>query len=314
MRARLRAHSLALCVFWLTATLSSPLFAAQFPAPNAQAACARPSLKGAATVGGFAFATYRNDQSGLACFQVVRNGKVIFRRTNNNDGDYLIGQHPSPDLDWNVPDIPDGTDITGLNHPDLVVYSYTGGAHCCLLAWVFELAPQFRILATLDAEDSWPAYFADLDHSGHYYFKSEDWTFAYWPQSFAGSPVAPIILKFVRDGKGGGVFHLAVDKMRNPPPTPEEWKKSLVATRKTFADGAWPLSIGSTLWTTEMQLIYSGHSDLAWKFLKQAWPEAVPGKQKWLGDFCSRLKTSPYWPDLQRTLQDMPAACVAAKP
>jgi hypothetical protein len=128
--------------------------------------------------------------------------------------------------------------------------------------------------------------------------------------------VAPVILGFVADREGAGAYHLALNKMRKPAPTPTEWNKSLREARATFSpsNGPWPLFIGATLWTTEMRLIYSGHSDLAWKFLDKAWPASIPGKERWLGDFCSRLKTSPYWPDLKPTLRNTPPVCAAAKP
>jgi len=300
-----------------TFCLAIPAHGAQDPVADPQAACARANLTQSAIIDGFTFASYSSERTGEACFQVIRQGIVIFRRTNDNDGYYLIGQHPNrdPDLQWNVPNIPDGTDIVGLGDPDMVVYSYTGGAHCCLMTWVFQLQPAFRLLATLDAEDSWPAYFAAPNLDGHYYYFDDDWTFAYWPSSFAGSPVAPVILQFVPDGKGGGAYHLALGRMRKPPPTLAVWKKSLRKARATFlpSNGPWPLFIGATLWTTEMRLIYSGHSELAWKFLNQAWPATVPGKEKWLGDFCSRLKTSPWWPDLQPTIKNMPRVCAEAR-
>ncbi|HTV83106.1 MAG TPA: hypothetical protein VME18_10680 [Acidobacteriaceae bacterium] len=300
----------------LIGAVVTPQFACaqRFPASDPAVACSRANLEQSVTVDQLTFSSYHNEKEGTACFQAVRNGRILFRRTSDNDGDYLIGQRPNPRRCWNVPNISDGVDLTGLGHPDMVVCSYTGGAHCCLPAWVFELQPAFRRIAAIDAEDTWPAYFADVDHNGHYYFLSDDWTFAYWPNSFAGSPVAPIVLQFVPDGKGGGSYHLALEKMRKPAPTPAEWNKSLRHARAAFSNGPWPLFLGATLWTTEMRLIYSGHSDLAWKFLNEAWPAKIPGKQSWLGDFCSRLKTSPCWLDLQPSLRDTPAVCAAAKP
>jgi hypothetical protein len=290
--------------------------AQQFPVSNPAAACSQKNPEHSVTVDQLAFNSHHNERDGTACLQVIRDGGILFRRTNDNDGEYLVGQHPNPKRYWNVPNVPDGTDITGLGHPDMVVYGYTGGALCCLLTWVFEPQARFRLLATPDAEDGWPAYFPDPYHGGHYYYFAGDWTLAYWPSSFAGSPVAPMILKFVPNGKGSGGYHLALDKMRKPAPTATEWNKSLREARAAFSgsDGPWPLFGGATIWTTEMRSIYSGHSDLAWKFLNEARPAKIPGKQSWPGDFCSRLKTSPCWLDLQPGLRDTPAVCAAAKP
>jgi hypothetical protein len=153
MHAARYALLLSLGTFCLAFPGSAPALATQDPVSDPQAACARANLVSSTTLDGLTFASYRNGETGLACFQVTQRGKIIFRRTGNNADRYLIGQHPSrdPDDDWKVPYIPDGTDITGLGYPDLVVYHYTGGAHCCLLAWVFQLRPAFRLLATIDA-------------------------------------------------------------------------------------------------------------------------------------------------------------------
>ena len=195
----------------------------------------------------------------------------------------------------------------------MIVSQYTGGSHCCLLHYVFELEPEFKLLATLDAADSWPAYFADLDGDQHYYDLAQDWTFAYWPSSFAGSPSAPIVLQFVDDDKGGS-YHLALEKMRKPAPSTEEWEKTLHEARAPFKDDTWIEFMGATLWHPVLNFIYSGHSDLAWKLVDEAWAAKASDKNKWLRDFCSILKTSPHWLDLAASVKDPPPACAAAAP
>ncbi len=243
----------------------------------------------------------------------MQNGKVTFRRTLGNDGHYALGQ--PADKEWKVPPIVNGTDITGRGHPDMIVYFYTGGAHCCLMHYIFELEPQFKLLATLDARDTWPAYFADLDKNHHYYYMAEDWTFAYWWMSFAGSPFHSVVLHYVDDSKGGG-FHLAIDKMQAPAPTTEEWQKVLRDVRQELRLELQNIfnSLPNVLWQEVLDLIYTGHSDLAWKFLDEVGPGAQQGSYPDLAAFCSKLKSSPYWPDLAPTLQNPPPACANAKP
>jgi hypothetical protein len=287
------------------------LLKAQFPAENPAAACSRDHMKNTAKVGQFVFMSYSDKDAGTACLQILSDGKVIFRRTNDNGGDFIIGQPADKDL--KVTAIANGTDITGRGHPDMIVAHFTGGAHCCQMHYVFELEPTFRLLATLDAEDDDLAHFADLDSNHHYYYIAADWTFAYWPGSFAGSPSAPVVLQFVDDTKGGG-YHLALDKMHRPEPTPEEWRKSLRDARQTFATDSLWLDGGVTIWQTVLNLIYSGHSDLAWKFVDESWPAKTKGKNDGLDDFCSILKSSPYWPDIEPTVQNAPPACANAKP
>jgi hypothetical protein len=120
---------------------------AQIPPDNPKTACLHQVQ--VASIGELSFKAYKNDKTGDACLQVFRNGKVIFRRTLGNGGSYVLGQ----EKDENGPYIPDGTDVTGRGHPNMLVSFYTGGAHCCLLYYVFELEPELKLIATLDARD-----------------------------------------------------------------------------------------------------------------------------------------------------------------
>jgi hypothetical protein len=133
------------------------------------------------------------------------------------------------------------------------------------------LEPEFKLVAKLDARDTWPAYFTDLDHDAHYYYIAEDWTFAYWPGSFAGSPNHSVVLKFVDDANGGG-YHLALDKMTTPPPTPTIWAKNLedVRQEQQLEDTGWYNNLEGVLWQNILDLLYTSHSDLAWKFLEES--------------------------------------------
>jgi hypothetical protein len=272
--------------------------------------CAAHYLGHTATVDGFVFKTYWNVENEDGCLEVSRNGGIVFRESSKG-GEYTLGQPRN--RKYGVPKVANGTDLTGRGHPDMIVSNWSGGAHCCFTRYLFELEPVFKLLATFDDADAEFGHFVDLDQNQHYYYLADDWTFAYWPGCFACSPSAPITLQFVEDGKGGS-YHLALDKMHQPEPTPTEWGKSLQETRKTFSEPNWELFIGTTLWDTELKLIYAGHPDLAWKFLDEAWPAKAKGKSEWLGDFCSRLKTSPYWPDLEPVVRGAPSACTNAKP
>jgi hypothetical protein len=294
----------------------------QAVAENPNAACAAKHLKKSVIVDGYTFQSYRSDEG--ACLRVLRDGKEILRRTYNSgdsyDNGYTLGQSaktyhlgPKSGDTVKIPIVPNGADLTGLGHPDMIVRLYTGGAHCCTYHYVFELEPKFRLVALLDAADTDFAYFADLDHNRHYFYLTEDWAFAYWPGSFAGSPNAPIVLEYRKDEKGGG-FHLALDKMRKPSPGKKEWAEIMnylngeIAEQKAgYANG-----LSTVLWAEVLQLLYSGHEDLAWKLADETANRAKLKQD--LGDFCSILKTSQYWPDLKPSLKHIPPACEEAKP
>jgi len=297
----------------LVAMLILPLalHGAQYPALDAAKACSAKNKTDEVQLAGVVFRTYSEPNDG-ACLQVIRDGKVIFERTNDTGGLFTIGQ--AANKDWGWPAIANGTDITGRGHPDMIVSHYTGGAHCCTSDYVFELEPVFRLLATLDAEDSDGAYFSDLDHNHHYYYLANDWTFAYWRGSFADSPAPAVTLGFADNAKGGG-YGLALDKMERPAPTTAEWAKQVQEARAAFTgDNQFSGGIGSKLWGDMLDLIYTGHSDMAWKLFDGAWPGARVGKDQFLADFCSQLKTSPYWPGLKEGIQSAPPVCSMAAP
>lgn len=285
----------------------------QFPSKNPEQICSSSHLQDKVLFDGLELRSFKDDASGKACLQVVQSRKTLFQRTNDNNGSFTLGQKASED--GSIQAIPNGTNVTGDDRPEMIVSQWTGGAHCCRLDYVFQLRPEFKLLATLDAKDTDDAHFADLDQNGRYYYLAEDWTFAYWWESFAGSPVHSVVLEFVNDS-GGGAFHLAIQKMAKPAPSPVEWAKALSDVRNELElnRGNMANNLPNVLWQEVLDLIYTGHSNLAWKFLQQAGPGAQRGPYPDLADFCSKLKTSPYWVDLSKMMQDVPPTCSAAKP
>ena len=289
-------------VVWLAAAQA---IGAQGPAENPAAACAAKNQADAATVGQYLFKTYKSDDG--ACLEVTTGGKVVYSQSVDSYETYTLGQ--PGDAEEHIPEIANGTDVTERGQPDMIVSLFTGGAHCCRIHYVFELKPKFKLLATIqDAADGF-AYFTRDQGDAHYYFLTGDWTFDYWPSPSYGSPNAPIVLRFMEDAKGGG-FHLASEKMKKPAPTEKEWNEKLSDAQ----DALDPADVNSPaiLWDTVLNLIYTGHSDLAWKFVDAMGPKAQQKPFPSLADFCAILKQSPYWPDLEPTLKDMPAACANA--
>lgn len=306
-----RALAVACLAMWLLWPMRS--HAGQWPVRNPSRICNASHLAKAVLVDGVTFLSYKDDVSGEACLQVNKAGKLLFQLTNDNGGYFTLGQQASSD--GTVGHIKDGTDITGRGYPDMVVSQWTGGAHCCRIDYVFELRPKVRILAKLEAQDADESHFDDLDGNGRYYYVSADFTFAYWWQSFAGSPSHSVVLRFT-DGDDGGGYHLALDKMARPAPTESEWAASLTRVKHELElnDSNMANDLPDVLWQEVLDLIYTGHADLAWKFLTQVGPKAQQGSFPDLPSFCSTLKTSSYWADLRATMQGAPPSCLSAKP
>ncbi len=158
---------------------------------------------------------------------------------------------------------------------------------------VFEIGPQFRFLARIDAGHGDLSHFADLDGDRNLEFVGTDWTFAYWWTSFAESPAPEIILRFT-----AVKYRLAENLMRKPAPSEAELNREIEVIRndESWKDMQRP---PATLWGEMLDLIYSGNSAAAWRFFGKAWLAGVPGKDTALGDFKDQLAKSPYWPQIQ---------------
>jgi hypothetical protein len=96
-------------------------------------------------------------------------------------------------------------------------------------------------------------------------------------------------------------------------PSPAQWSREVAVVHTAVSKSAVD-DIGQSLWGVALDLIYTGHSDLAWKFVDASGLRAQQKPFPALSDFCSLLKKSPYWPDLAPTLQNPPLACAVAKP
>ncbi len=181
-----------------------------------------------------------------------------------------------------------GADITGDGIPNLVISEWTGGGHCCYFFHVFELGEDFRHIQTIDAGHSDLADFRDVNGDRALEFPLFDWTFAYWRTSFAGSPAPRVILKY-----NGEYFAPSADLMRQPGLTVEE----LVETARSFKSSEeWASEPPPVeLWSTMLNLIYTGNMEQAWTLFDLTWPEGVDGKDQFREEFKLRLARSPYW-------------------
>jgi len=290
-------------------------------APSAEAGSGSPAEShdcnakdesGALTIRGYSFRVYGGEEK--TCLKVFHAGKQVYRM-DEEGGSFTLGRIGDASSPGGV--VP-GTDVTGRGHPDVLVSYFSGGAHCCFELLLFELEPQFTLIANIGLGNSDESVFKrDVRHpeDKRYRLETADQTFAYWHTSFAESPLTPVLLEAADDGKGGVRFRLAVDKMRKPAPTEDQWRRAdLKAARAALQPGTGfeNYYAGSDLWRVMLDRIYAGQEEWAWKTVDTAWPAKKPGKDAFLKDFCGTLHLSPYWPDLQPTVTHAPQACVEA--
>jgi hypothetical protein len=234
-------------------------------------------------------------------FEILKDGKSVYVQKAKVKGEkFFIGTMYKDDPD--AARIKMGMDITGDGQPDLVISEYTGFANCCLVLHIFEIGPTFRKIGTIDAGfgDSGPHFLPPDKESKSpgLAIQIHDWTFANWNTDFADSPAPKVLLRFTDNA-----YRVAPDLMRTPVPDAADLAARANAVRSyapSAKGGEWPdAKVSPNLWGTMLDLIYSGHADGAWKFLDQAWPPKVQGKDAFARDFRAQLAKSPYWPAVE---------------
>ena len=192
-------------------------------------------------------------------------------------------------------------DVDGDGREELILESYSGGAHCCFSYLIFSLGEAPALMARFEALDS-GAMLKDDDGDGIIEFHSQDMAFAYFGAPFATSVRVPIVVVY-----DNGAFHLAEHFMRRPAPSEDEWEKRAGGVRAdsgnkevmdmTFDSEEWG-RVPPSLWRNMLDFIYSGNGELAWEFLDELWPGDKPGKDAFRKDFEAQLARSAYYDDI----------------
>jgi hypothetical protein len=90
-----------------------------------------------------------------------------------------------------------GRDIDGSGYPNVIIESYSGGAHCCFETLVYDLAETLvPIGLPASPGGNAPGEFVDLDGDSVLEFQTCDDSFAYAYCSYAGSPCVPAVLVY----------------------------------------------------------------------------------------------------------------------
>lgn len=248
-------------------------------------------LEKEATFRDYTLRIYKNTNTFESLFEILQGNKRLYAKTGNS---FMVNE-TFEGFD-NERAFPMGMEITGDGQPNLLVLEYTGGAHCCLRYHIFEIGKRFRAIAVIDAADS-TAVFEDLDNDGKLEVEIGDWTYAYQFTCFIDSPVERVVLRYKDDG-----YFVAPDLMYKPAPTEDELqkkaRKAKAVYEKTKANpGTWGSPAG--LWVEMLNLIYTGHEPLAYKFFEMAWPAEITGKDAALAKFKKVLLLSPFYREMK---------------
>jgi len=231
---------------------------------------------------------------GQATIQVVREGRVVLSRRAARIEVQSSTDAPSA--------FTQGTDATGDGVADLIFHEHTGANGCCSTFVVVGLGQSPEIVATLDA--GWGrAMFTDLDGDGVFEFVGRDWAIAEMVGERFGigelgeddraalSP--PIVLRYE-----AGAYLLAPELMVEPEPAHAEVESVIerVLTSDAWDSGRPPASY----WGYAAELMYTGHPELADRFLRWAWAPDVDGRDERIAEFREALEQSPYYGSLPR--------------
>lgn len=189
-----------------------------------------------------------------------------------------------------------GADVTGDGHPHLVVHMFSGGSFGSSTVEVLELSPRVKLIQKIefDTYQGTDSAFVDLDKDGYPEIEFEDYTFANWKMMPPREPTMRVVLKYRK-----GRFRVDTDLMERPPPKLDTLRK--LAERLQKGGGPFePGFVPPTLTAKMLDLIYTGHAQLARKFFNMTWPRWSKGKRRFLADFRRQLLVSPYWPAVRK--------------
>lgn len=182
-------------------------------------------------------------------------------------------------------------DKTGDGIPDVMVDYFSGGAHCCFSTFFVNLGSTADVVEVVNTDNA-SLVATGVNPKGGLRFATNENAFAYWNMSYAGSPMPRVVLEFEK-GKLRPNFEL----MKKPAPTMAKLKaKAKAASMKITNEPYTEVSMNfeEAFWDEMLDLIYTGHEGLAWKYFDMVWPAKKPGKEKFKADFSEALAESYY--------------------
>ncbi len=179
--------------------------------------------------------------------------------------------------DWSVDVVPvTGKDINGEGHPDAVLESFSGGAHCCWTYFVVSLTDKGGLIRKF--ENRTPASFEDLSHNGTVDLVTQDGAFDEFeglPHPF--SPFPTIVLRLNRDKfedvskEFWPVYEKKIEQVRRDIKT-SELERFIRSKPAEVHDDLDYLRTESAVLTVILEFLYGGRPEEAWKALGELWP------------------------------------------
>ena len=196
--------------------------------------------------------------------------KYVYKGLDNNWVNYWRYVDSESKDDYSRQELPD-------SFPYYVFSQYSRGAHCCFNILLIRKDEPHKVSHYWDNLDFQP-WFGDANNDGEFEMFINDYSYTYWPYSFAASPAPRLILRITPTG-----FSLAPDLMIEPPPDNATLQKKLdeIVMQINGDSNQMKYNVYSAvqekyvpyeLYATMLDLIYSGNEKSAWAFLEKAWP------------------------------------------
>ena len=185
-----------------------------------------------------------------------------------------------------------GQDIDGSGYPNVVIESYSGGAHCCFETLVYDLAETLLPIGLpASPGGNAPGEFVDLNGDSVFEFRTCDDSFAYAYCCYAGSPCVPVVL--VYDSMQGRYIPKSYAY-------PELYRNEirLDTDRAKLAltgggDGGWDGTPKCGVLPLVLDYLYSGDPEAAWGALEAYY--LSPDRDAFRAEIEAVVFASPYY-------------------
>lgn len=236
-------------------------------------------------VGPYTVRVLGSDDQAQWC-RITRGNKVVLELPP--DGRLRIGGY------WrDTVRVAPGTDVNADGQPDVTLWSWSGGQHCCYATTIVTLGDTVGVLQRLETAD-FALRFRNLDADPALEAQTLDPVFAYWPGGFVNSPAPPVTL----DWDGGQLRASCALTLRalNPDSLRNEGFRLKRELDWTSGPATRP---ASELMSAVVAALYAGEDRLAFELFERARPETNREYlDRLLVELGTYLQRSKYWPDL----------------